>query len=36
MIRLKISHIIVMEGNKILGVISKRYILHRMFGLEQV
>ena len=36
MIRLKISHIIVMEGNRILGVISKRYILHRLFGLEEI
>jgi len=34
MIRLKISHIIVMEGNRILGIISKRYILHKIFGLE--
>lgn len=34
MIKLKISHVIVMEGNRVVGVISKRHILSKIFGLE--
>ena len=34
MIKLKISHVIVMEGDRVVGVISKRHILSKIFGLE--